>query len=487
VPRPLAVCLAGLWVAASASGVLAQDFRGWATTSVQLVELRPIGLDSVPRSDVVQDAAGRFSYDGREVSCVTTTLCTGYFALADDHTIAATQDLHLTYWGFGVQGLSATALVRARARSGGDLTWPRADDEFDAMLAYAQLQRGPVRVRAGRQDMASGLGFSGFDGASASYAGGSWRAEVYGGRSLARGLREPANEAMRGLDDFFVDESVLMVGASGSLRDFGSVVTARYQREILWDRSSLVSERGSIDFSTTSLPRVHVRGSFEYDFSFERVGKSELTVSSPFAEGRWLGELSARRYVPYFDLSTIWGYFEPVSYGEVVARVGWSPSGTLSAWLSGGWRTYMDTETEVIFTPMRDDGWRAEAGGRWQLAPAWRADGRYQLEWGPGGFLNSVEASVRFDVTGWLGASLTGLSFQQIEEYRLGEGRAFGGGASADVQVNDRIALSAGFSMIRHRDGGNAFTSPWNQARGWSSLRFAVGGDPGLADRRGRP
>lgn len=463
----------------------AQEYRGWATTSVQVVELRPIGLDTVARSDVLTDSQGRFFYQGYEVSCTQATSCTGYLPMDDEATVAATQDLNLTYWGLGVEGLSLTALARVRLRAGTDLVWPRSDDEFDALLAYAQYQRGPLRLRGGRQDVRSGLGLSAFDGLTASYAYGSARAEVYGGRSLARGLREPANEALRGLDDFYLDHSVLLLGASASLRTLGVLATARYHREILWDRSSLVSERASLDFSTV-LTRVRVTGSADYDFSFQHVGKAQLTVSAPLEDGRWLVELSGRRYVPYFDLSTIWGFFEPVSYSEVLARVGWSPNRTLGAWVSGGRRYYGDTGAPVIIQPMKDNGWRADVGARWAPLPAWTLNGSYQLEWGPGGFLSSVDASVRYAVNDRLGASLSALSFQQIEEYRLGQGRAFGMGASGDFRWNDRMSLMGGFSILRHRDGGNVFTSPWNQARGWTSVRFDVGEDPGLANRERR-
>ncbi|HUP50959.1 MAG TPA: hypothetical protein VM198_00680, partial [Longimicrobiales bacterium] len=312
-----ALLVVGLcWLPQAAS---AQGYRGWTSTSVQLVELRPIALDTVARADVVADASGRFFYEGLEVSCVLTTICTGYLPLSKQQTVAATQDLGLTAWGFGVEGLSGTALVRARARAGGDLVWPRSDDEFDALLGYAQLQRGPVRVRAGRQEVRSGLGFSGFDGVSASYALGSWRGELYGGRSLARGLREPATDEFRGLDDFFEDRSVILVGGSVAGRMRGTSGTVRYHREILSDRSSLVSERASVDVAAT-LPRVRLTGSLDYDFSFEQIGKGHVTWSAPLREGRWLVEASARRYVPYFDLSTLWGFFEPVSYHEVVTR-----------------------------------------------------------------------------------------------------------------------------------------------------------------------
>lgn len=475
-----AVALAAL----APGGAAAQGFRGWTSTSLQVVELRPLGLDTVPRSAVVADAGGRFLYEGNEVSCVSGDGCTGYLPLDDVRTLAATQDLGLTVWGFGVEGLSATALVRARARAGGDVVWPRSDDELDVLLAYAQLERGAWRVRLGRLDVRSGLGFSAFDGASAAYAHGAIRGEIYGGRSLARGLREPRNEALRGLDGFLVDKGVLLVGASVSGRAGGADLTGRYEREIYSDRSSLVSERASVDVSRT-FPRVRVTASLDYDFSFERAGKGHLTLSAPLAEGRWLVEASALRYVPYFDLSTLWGFFEPVPYSEVLARVGWSPDARLGAWISGGWRTYGDTETTVILRPMRDTGWRADVGVRWLPASALSLEARYQLEWGPGGFLSSGESSVRYAVSERLGAALSALTFQQIEEYRLGQGRAFGGGASVDFELWEGGTAAGGVSLIRHRDGGNVFTSPWNQARGWMSLRFELGSDPGLAGAGG--
>jgi len=467
------------------NAALAQSYRGWASTSVQLVELRPIGLDSVPRADVVTDAQGRFLYEGNEVTCVLATVCTGYLPLEDERMLAATQDVGLTLWGFGVEGLSVTAQLRARAHAGGSLIWPRSADEFDALLAYAQLQRGPLRARLGRIEVRSGLGFSAFDGGSAAYERGSYRAELYGGRSLARGLREPQNEALRGLDGFLLDQSVLLVGASVTGRPMDASVTARYQREILRDRSGLVSERFTIDASR-AFPRSVVSGSIDYDFSFERAGKGHLTISVPLQEGRWLVEATALRYVPYFDLSTIWGIFEPVSYSELLARVGWSSDAGLGAWISGGRRSYGDTETTVILRPLRDVGWRVDAGARWTASERWTSSGSYQLEWGPGGFLSSAEATVHYGATDRLSASVTALTFQQIEEYRLGEGRAFGGSVAADYALGERSSIVAGFSLIRHRDGGNVFTSPWNQGRAWSSVRFELGRDPGLPRGAGR-
>jgi len=114
----------------------------------------------VARGDVVTDAEGRLLYGGYEVSCNAAELCTGLLPLDRERTFAGTQDASFTYWGLGVQGLSATALVRLRLDFGSDeVAWPRYQDEFEAMLAYAQLVRGPLRARAGRQEIRSGLGF----------------------------------------------------------------------------------------------------------------------------------------------------------------------------------------------------------------------------------------------------------------------------------------------------------------------------------------
>jgi len=260
------------------------------------------------------------------------------------------------------------------------------------------------------------------------------------------------------------------------------VFTARYHREILADRSSLVGERGSVDF-VTSLPRLRVNGSMDYDFGRDRLGKTHLTVGLPFHGSRVLVEATARRYVPYFQLSTIWGFFEPVSYSELELRGSWSRNADLGLWASGGRRSYGETETQVL-SPLTETGWRANAGARWQMWPGWTLDGSYRLEWGPGAFLSSGDVALRYTALERLALTLSGTSFQQIEEFRVGDGRAFGGGLSFDLKVTGRASFAGGMTMLRHRDGGSVFTSPWNQTRGWTSLRIDIGEDPGIANRR---
>lgn len=399
------------WLAAGVRGARAQGVRGWVGTTVQMVELRPIAVDTIARDRVARGTDGRLRYNGGVVTCVSDDVCLGYRPRGEEATMAATQDVGFTAWGFGVGGLS----------------------------------------------------FS----------------------SPARGLRDPANEALRGLEDFVVDRSVYLFGGSARFRAGATGVTARYQREIYSDRSGLVAERGSIDLASV-LPRTRVSGSLDYDFGLGRVGKGHLTLAVPLLDGKLLVEASARRYLPYFQLSTIWGFFEPVAYTEGELRAAWSPSSAVGLWLSGGWRHYGDAGTAVVLEPLENTGRRVSAGARWLPDPAWGVDGSYRLEWGPGGFLSSGDAAVRWMPSEDLTLSARAMSFQQIEQFRLGDGRAYGGGVSADARLTDRIRFSGGLTVIRQTASGGAVDSPWNQTRGWSALRIEVGQDPGLANRRSR-
>ncbi len=478
-----AVLLALAAVLPSASA--AQGVRGWVGTTVQGVELRPLGRDTIPLTQV-EEVDGRFFFQGREVVCEGGGRCVRYVAAPEETSVSATQDVSLTAWGFGVQGLSFTTYLRGRSRMGSDLVWPRSDDDFDVLLGYGQWVRDVWRVRVGRQEIRSGLGFPAFDGGSVAVTLGPVRLEGYGGRSLARGLREPARDILRGLEDFVPDESVYLVGGSARGRLAGVDLTGRYQREILADRSGLESERASLDLAGT-FPGVRVRGALDYDLAFERVGKSHLTLAVPLRDGRWMVEATARRYVPYFSLSTIWGYFDPVAYDEGTLRVGWSPDTVLGIWLTGGYRTYGDTETAVILEPLTDDGWRADAGVRWTPAPAWSVQGDYELEWGPGGYLSAGDLALRWTPSERASVGLSGTTFQKIEQFRLGDGRAWGGGLDARFGLGDRTDLSGGFMILRQETRDGAVDAPWNQSRGWAALRIRVGDDPALAARRDEP
>lgn len=482
----LLLVLAPLPLLPGVSPLAAQDLRGWVTTNVRFAELRPIGRDTVPRDRVTERPDGSFEFEGRPVFCTAGDVCTRFVPRPAEHAVLGEGELGFTAWGFGVEGLSATVLLRSRTQLDGALGWPRADDHFDALLAYVQLVRGPLRFRVGRQDVLGGLGSSAFDGAEVLAGWGDFRLQAYGGRSLAPGLREPRDEALRGLQDFVVDREALLGGASVRYqRSAGTSLGIRYQREIWSDRSSLISERASLDFRTTDVGSLRIEGSADYDFGVGRVGKARLSVLHALADGRWTVEATGRRYLPYFELSTIWGFFSPVAYHEAELRGTWTPELPLSAWIAAAYRTYGDTHTTVILEPLQDRSRRASLGARWAPAPAWELRGSYTLEWNPGAFLSTADVSARWHPTSALTLTASALTLQQIEEFRLGDGRTFGGGVAAEMTLTDRIRWGAGVTGYRHVEEGSGLdVFDWSQLRGWSRLRVEIGQDPGLRGAR---
>ena len=103
--------LAGVW-ALTPSAAGAQSVRGWVGTNVQAVRMRPLKLDTIPSSALVRQPDGSLTYQGEAVSCVIAELCTVYATGATSVAWAATEDVSLTAWGFGVQGLSFTTMLR---------------------------------------------------------------------------------------------------------------------------------------------------------------------------------------------------------------------------------------------------------------------------------------------------------------------------------------------------------------------------------------
>jgi hypothetical protein len=463
----------------------AQGARGQATTTVRYVSLRPIERDSVPFA-AVQEVDGQFFFGDFPVQCLPGVPQCHYFRPADvAHGVVATQDISGTAWGLGVQGLSATFMVRARSNLGGEFTWPQSDDAVDAILAYAQLQRSIYRVRAGRQRTMSGLGFSGFDGLEVMVAPAPWvRGEAYGGRSLARGLAEPRHEALRGLEPFILDRNAYLAGAFVQLNPRqGTSVGVRYQREIWSNRIGLISERASVDVRSDLPGPLRMDGALDWDVGFNRIGKGHLTVRSPLPDNWGWVELTGRRYLPYFEMSTIWGFFSPTPYHEAEVRTTIRVLQPVTAWASAGWRKYGDPEISIIGPPITDESTRFGLGARW-VDGNLSAFGEYRMERGFGAFLSSGDIEIRWQAIPAIALSARGSAFQQIEQFRIGDNIVLGGGLAVDAALPAGLRLRSGADLYHQQYDNRPSQADWNQLRAYSILTVPFGQDPGARVRR---
>ena len=458
-----------------------QSLRGRATSTLRYVGLEPLALDTFAFSSAEPRPDGSYQVQGRDVTCTGEIRCTAYRLGGRAHALAATQDIRFTAWGLGIEGLSVSTYLRGRHQLDGAYAWPRADDAFDALLAYVQWNRTGLRLRVGRQETLSRLGFASFDGASvlaASQRG--IRVEAFAGRSLARGLREPQNEALRGLEDWLPLNEAFVMGGVATLRSgSGASVKARFQREVWSDGSTLLSERASLEAGARLFGKIGIEASGDWDFGRNEAGKASLYLRAPVT--RWLtAQIGARRYVPYFDLSTIWGFFEPVAYGELRVRLGINASEDWSLWASTGRRTYEDASTVSVLDALEDAGWTVDAGFAWRPDLRWTVSGTYRLEWGAGAYLQSGDAALGLRVTDRLAIQAHGTMFQQLEEFRLGDRRMAGGGLSAGFEVGSRTRVDGGWLHYAVLGAADTRALIGPQSRAWLSLTLPLGADPGI-------
>lgn len=460
----------------------AQSFRGTLTNMGRYIEIRPITRDTVDSAQVTTRPDGGLDFEGRPVVCLAS-VCTFYRPLEVEHAITTTHDLSLTAWGFGIEGVSFTTMLRARSDAGGDFTWPRSDDPFDAILAYADFAREKYRVRAGRQRAVSGLGFYSFDGVDALYqATDAINLEFYVGRSLARALEQPRNTALGGLESFVPGEQAWLIGGASELSVGGSTVALRYQREILSNRGALLSERASIDVASSQLRPVHIEGAADYDVGFGHFGKAHLTARLPLHDNRINIEVTGRRYMPFFELWTIWGMFSPIAYHEAELQAGWAVSPWLGVWGRAAYRKYEDADAPVFVTGPKDDAKLFGLRARVDASSALRFDGDFRLENSFGAYLGSGELSAGWRAAERLRANAYVTAFQQILEFRTGEAAVLGFGASVDYDVLDDIGLSAGGTIYQQRFENRPTGTDWNQKRAWASLEWRFGRDPGMRE-----
>lgn len=468
---------------AAAERAQPQAMRGSLSSTARYLELRPLRQDTIPRELVTELPDGRFSFDGLPAVCEGLT-CIITRSGDVEHGASATHDLDLKLWGLGVEGLSATVALRGRTHLDGALHLPRTEDHFEAMLVYAELVRGMYRVRAGRQSQLSGLGASGFDGIEVLVEPTrALRAQLYGGRSLARTVQLPLARAFRAADerDFVRGRDAYLLGGEVAIEAAdGSTAALRYQSEIWSDRAGLLSERALLTGRTTALRPFVLAASTEYDVGLGRWGTAVLDAQYPLPSLALRLEATIRRYVPFFEYWTIWGLFSPVAYTEAELRASWNATTRLGLWGSSGYRRYGDHGTQTFLRPLEGRSFRSEAGARVDLPRDVRLNAAVRVEGPVGAFNLGGDVAVDWRVNPRVDLALHGVLLQQIEEFRVGAGVVGGGGAAADVRVTDALSLAGGLELYRQTQQDRPGRADWTQRRAWLSIRLDFGRDPGM-------
>jgi hypothetical protein len=471
----------------SAVNTSAQTARITGVSTVQYVQFRPLVTDSVPVEATTGEGLIRRTVDGLLVRCITgERVCRGTRAGARGDVLPVIQDITVSAWGFG-RGIRVQAQLRSRMAVGGDASlWPRADDAFDALTAFIEIDRPVFRVRAGRQWKVSGLGYYNFDGATLLVrALPDLSAEVWGGWSLARGTNEPrTSDALAAIEPFAPDKRALLFGTQLSYRPHPSFsASALYQREIRSDRLGLYTERASLDAVWRSQP-LNVSGSLEADVATREFSEARLLARVLLTDA-FTGRASLRRYRPFFELWTIWGAFDPVGFNEAAAGASIRSSGGIDIDLDVSRRAYDATNTSTVFGDYRTGGWVAAVNAGWSVTTEWLLQGDYRVEFGFGAARSEVGGRVQRTLSPNTVLGLSALAFQRQFEFRVAEGTVYGLGADGRVRLGQRTRLNGSLAMYRHSGGVDASGVDWSQVRGLVQLEWTVGSEPGIAGAAG--
>jgi hypothetical protein len=470
-------------LAVAAAGAGAQGGVIQGSSSLQFLDMRPVITDSVPfaATDSVSTVL-RSTPSGAVTACAIGDAYCYFYKSAPRASLAAfMQDLDVTAWGLR-PGLSAYAQVRVRT-AGGDARdlWPQANQTLDVLAAYVQYEHASLQARLGRQWVASGLGMFNFDGAAVSMRPiREIGLNLYGGGTLVQGLNRPLDAAVLSpVEDIPpVDRSFLVGGQLQIRPSADGVMQFQYQREVRSDRGALYSERAAATFEFR-VPRGSLGGEVTRDFATQTFNDVDAHV----AFDPWRGiapRIEFRHYVPYFDLWTIWGAFSPVGYNEGSAALNWaSPAARLALGLSGGYRQYENTYTGVAWLPLRTSGWRVGATGALRATDVWSVQGSYDMDINFGASSTDGAVALRWQPSSRGSLALHGTAFQNIYEFRVGEGRVLGAGLEGTYQIRPDLRLVGDATLYHHTGKNEPDLANWDQRRASLRLEWRVGGEPG--------
>lgn len=484
--RTLAALLGALLAATTLvlpDGAAAQGVRISGTSTVRYMELRTLQIDSVPVASATGTGILRQAADGRMVECIDPEpYCYVYGSGAKVNTAPGLQDLRVSAWGFG-QGVRFYAHLRGRAVVAGSTSlWPLANDHFDALEAYLELERPTFRVRVGRQWDVSGLDFDNYDGGSLLVRPlRTLSVEAYGGWSLLTGLNEPITSgALAAVEPYAPDSRAVLFGVQARARPVPALtLSAVYERRVRQDGSGLYSSRLATD-GTLHGDRLSLDWSLQADLATgdlnELRGQLLYTPTSQITLRAF-----ARRHRPYFDLWTIWGAFGAVGFVEGGAGASWrSADGALSLDAQGTRRHYLNTGAELSFAPLHSNGWSLAASAAARLAPRWNLDGQYALDLGFGAAKSQGVLRLQHALRAGASVGLSATAFQMADELRVSSGTVVGIGLDGALPIGSRSRLDGSVFDYRHLGAVPESGPDWSQLRASISFSWTVGAEPGL-------
>lgn len=481
------IALVALSCAIGASTGHAQGFRGSFDLRGQSVATRGWLLDSIPRSDVVVgDGGGLYSASGYAVACSAPNWCYFYAAGPRIQYAPLVLTTDVTAWGLGTAGLSAHLNFRMNANAG-DEAFAATTPAFQFWEGYLSYQQDWFAILAGRQTITTRLGFAGFDGGRATvrYRKYGLEATGYAGLGLARASSVGVNDPVTApLGDFIPGERNLIGGVLVGFVGGPVEAQAQWQRQV--DRSTdyLMSDFLSGSAVIRPVPRLAVAGWLEYDLAQGWVGSADAEVR--FTTPRVSATAGYKRYMPRFDLWTIWPAFSPVPWNGVQASAIVSASRWLKLRGRIQWQEFENTGAETALGSAAPTGTLWAVGATVTALPRWTFDAGWMYEKNFGAAAAGGDASVGWNPFDAMVLRLYGAYSQRPLVYRYDDSYVTWAGLDVSLRTTQQVLVGASIVYVNeNRKRPDAAAFDWNQARisAYVTYVFSAGG----ADRTGLP
>ena len=474
-------------LALAAKPAAAQGFRASFDVRGQSVATRGWLLDSVPRADVTTGAGGGlYSSTGYAVACSSPAWCYYYAPGPRIQYAPVVLTTDATAWGLGTPGLSVRLNFRVNANAG-DLPFPSSEPAFQFWEGYVSYQYEWFTILGGRQTFTSRLGFAGFDGGRATvrYRKLGLEATGYVGLGLARSSSVGVNDPVTApLGDFIPGERSLIGGVLVGVSSGPVEARAQWQRQV--DRSTdyLMSDFLSASATVTPMPRVAVAGGLDYDLAQGWVGSADAEVR--YSAPRLSATAGYKRYVPRFDLWSIWPAFSPVPWNGVQGSVVVAPKSWLKLRGRLEWYEYENTGAETALGSAAETGMLWAAGATVTALPRWTFDAGWMYDKNFGAAAAGWDVSVGWNPFKTLVLRMYGAYSQRPLVYRFDESFVTWAGLDASLRATDQVQVGASIVYINEdRVRPDAAAFDWNQARisAWVTYVVSAGG----ADKLGIP
>jgi len=452
--------------------VRAQGYRLRVDLRGQAVSYRGVTLDSVPVGDTVPGVGGGpVTPDGIAALCVQgEAYCSFYRPGAPQRSDPVSTTADFTAWGFGLPGLSLHVLARGGADLGdAAVSWPGTTPAVQLLEGYAEYAQPRYVIRLGRQTQAAPIGFTGFDGASATARDARLGLDATGylGWGLADASALPVTSAaLNPLDDFQPVERQLVAGAALGFRSAPFDVRWSYERQV--DRRSdyFVSERTRVDAALRPLAGWSLTASGMYDLAQALWGNVDLRLAWQARSGRADAAVGVSRYRPDFDLWTIWGAFSPTAYRSLDGSLDLVPWRALTLHVTGQVYKYDPTGASAPLVDVQSSGWRFAWDGAYTLSARWRLDAGYHAEFGPGASSRGFTGGAAYALGERVNLSAHAGTLDTPLEFRVDDASVWMLGAAVAYRPSGRWSLDADATRYaENRKRPDAAGFDWNQLR----------------------